>query len=1016
MRFVPILAYINFKSMAYGIHTESTFEAAIEESLTRQGGYVKGHSDDFDPDLGLFPGYITGFLKTSQPKEWAKISNIHKTDIEKKVLQRLLKELDLRGTLDVIRNGFTDYGVKFKMGYLKPESTLNASAEIQYESNQLAVTRQLFYERKGNNSLDMVLSLNGLPIATIELKNQFTGQDISHAKKQYVYDREATEPIFQFKKRSLVHFAVDADECFMTTKLAGKSTRYLPFNIGKNNGAGNPLNPDGYRTSYLWEYVWAKDSFMDIIGKFLHLSSEEYEFDSVTKIKETMVFPRYHQLQVVRKLEKDAREHGAGRNYLIQHSAGSGKSNSIAWLSYRLSSLHDAGNERIFDSVIVITDRKVLDNQLQNTIYQFEHKQGVVHKIDKDSQQLADAISSGSNIIITTLQKFPYILDKIETLPNRKYAVIIDEAHSSQGGEATKKMKEVLAAKSLEEAEQEETSSGLDEDAEDEIRKSMQARGKQQNLSFFAFTATPKAKTVEVFGTPDAKGIPKPFHVYSMKQAIEEGFILDVLSNYTTYQTFFKLSKQIEDDPSVNKKQAARAIARFLSLHPHNLAQKTEVMVEHFRQVVAKKIGGKAKAMVVTSSRLHAVRYKEEFDSYIKEKNYNDIKTIVAFSGKVIYDMYPEGVTEVELNGFKEKELPKKFNTNEYQLLLVADKYQTGFDQPLLHTMYVDKKLSGVKAVQTLSRLNRMSAGKEDTFVLDFVNDTQDILDSFQPYYELTTVETTTDPNHLYDLETEIKKAQVIWDTEVDNFCNVYFKSAKAFSATEQKKLYAYMGPAVDRFKQLPLENSSTDPIANQSTQEEFKNSVQSFVRLYSFLTQIMPFSDVGLEKLYTYSKFLLRTLPRNSGDRFKLGDEVSLEYYRLQKIGEGNIALEPLGEYGLDGTIESGIRMNKEEKAALSEIIDLLNKRFSTEFNDADKLFFDQIEAELIADSKLVQQARSNTIENFKFGFDDIFMDKLIGRMEQNQDIFSKMMDDQEFGGLVRNYMLKKVYNSLNK
>lgn len=1002
--------------MAKGIHTEQTFEAAIEESLLQQGGYIKGFSDDFDAELGLFPNYITGFLKSSQVKEWDKISSIHKTDIEKKVLQRLLKELDLRGTLDVIRNGFTDYGVKFKMGYLKPESTLNASAELQYQSNQLSVTRQLFYERKGNNSLDMVLSLNGLPIATIELKNQFTGQDINHAKKQYVYDREATEPIFQFKKRSLVHFALDADECSMTTKLAGKNTRYLPFNIGKDNGAGNPLNPDGYRTSYLWEYVWAKDSFMDIIGKFLHLSSEEYEFDGVTKVKETMVFPRYHQLQIVRKLEQDAREHGAGKNYLIQHSAGSGKSNSIAWLSYRLSSLHDANNERIFDSVIVITDRKVLDNQLQNTIYQFEHKQGVVHKIDKDSKQLADAISSGSNIIITTLQKFPFILDKIETLPNRKYAVIIDEAHSSQGGEATKKMKEVLAAKSLEEAEQEETYSGLDEDAEDEIRKSMQARGKQENLSFFAFTATPKAKTIEVFGTPDAQGIPKPFHVYSMKQAIEEGFILDVLSNYTTYKTFFKLSKQIEDDPSVNKKQAARAIARFLSLHPHNLAQKTEVMVEHFRQVVSKKIGGKAKAMVVTSSRLHAVRYKEEFDRYIKEKNYTDIKTIVAFSGKVMYDMYPEGVTEVELNGFKEKELPKKFNTNEYQLLLVADKYQTGFDQPLLHTMYVDKKLSGVKAVQTLSRLNRMSAGKEDTFVLDFANETQDILDSFQPYYELTTVETTTDPNHLYDLKTEITKAQVIWDTEVDNFCNVYFKSAKAFSATEQKKLYAYMGPAVDRYKQLPLENTNDDVITTQSTQEGFKNSLQSFVRLYSFLTQIMPFTDVSLEKLYTYGKFLLRTLPRNSSDRFKLGDEVSLEYYRLQRISETNIALEPLGEYGLDGSNESGIRMNKEERAALSEIIEVLNKRFSTEFGDADKLFFDQIEAELIADSKLVQQARSNTIENFKFGFDDIFMDKLIGRMEQNQDIFSKMMDDQEFGGLVRSYMLKKVYNSLNR
>lgn len=1001
--------------MANGIHTEQTFEAAIEESLLQDGGYLKGNTEAFDAKSGLFPSYITNFLKESQSKEWTKITSIHKTDVEDKVISRLCKELELRGTLDVIRNGFTDYGVKFRMGFFKPESSLNPNAEMLYNSNLLHVTRQLYYQINGNNSLDMVLSLNGLPIATIELKNQFTGQSVSHAKKQYVYDREASEPIFQFKKRSLVHFAVDTDECYMTTKLDGKKTRYLPFNLGNNNGAGNPANKNGYRTSYLWEYVWAKDSFMDIIGKFLHLSSEEYEFNGITKVKETIVFPRYHQMEVVRKISNHARKVGSGNNYLIQHSAGSGKSNSIAWLAYRLSSLHDAVNNRIFDSVIVITDRKVLDNQLQNTIYQFEHKQGVVQKIDKDSQQLADAITSGSNIIITTLQKFPFVLDKVGELNSKKYAVIIDEAHSSQGGEATKKMKEVLAAKTLEEAEKEESDSGLDEDAEDGIRKSMEARGRQENLSFFAFTATPKAKTIEVFGSPDEHGIPKPFHLYSMRQAIEEGFILDVLRNYTTYKTFFKLSKQIEDDPDVNKKQASRAIARFLSFHPHNLAQKTEVMVEHFRQVVSKKIGGKAKAMVVTSSRLHAVRYKEEFDAYITKQGYTDIKTIVAFSGKVIYDVHPEGVTEVDLNGFKERELPKKFNSDEYQLLLVADKYQTGFDQPLLHTMYVDKKLSGVKAVQTLSRLNRMNPGKEDTFVLDFVNETNDILNSFQPYYELTTVENTTDPNRLYDLEGEIRKAQIIWDTEVDNFCNVYFKSAKIISVTEQKKLNAAIDPAVDRYKQLPKDNSKSDLSNPVPTQEDFKNTLQSFVRLYSFLTQIMPFSDVNLEKLYTYGKYLLRKLPRNLNDRFQLGDEVSLEYYRLQKIGETNVFMEKLGEYGIDGGIEAGIRMLKEDKAALSEIIDLLNKRFSTEFNDADKLFFDQIEADLKADVKLSLQAKTNTIENFKFGFDDIFMDKLIMRMEQNQDIFSKMMDDKEFGGLVKSYMLKKVYNSLN-
>lgn len=1004
--------------MSDNIHTETTFEISIEHSLIEDGGYKRGYSKDFDTHLGVFPDYITDFLKNSQPKSWQKLESIHVDDVEAKVVRRLLQEMDLRGTLDILRNGFTDYGVKFQIAYFKPETNLNPDAEVLYNKNSLTVTRQFYYERKGKNSLDLVLSLNGLPITTVELKNQFSGQNVGNAKTQYIFDREPNEPIFKFKKRSLVHFAVDTDECYMTTKLAGKNTRYLPFNTGYNNGAGNPPIQDNYRTSYLWEKVWAKDSFLDLIGKFLHLKVEEFEMSGVVKTKETMIFPRYHQMDVVRKLTKDARKKGAGENYLIQHSAGSGKSNSIAWLSYRLSSLHNNQDERVFDSVIVITDRRVLDSQLQNTIYQFEHKQGVVQKIDKDSQQLADALGAGSNIIITTLQKFPFVLDKIEELPSRNYAVIIDEAHSSQGGEATKKMKEVLSAKSLEEAEQEDLDSGLDEDAEDSIRKSMESRGKQNNLSFFGFTATPKPKTVEVFGTPDKNGKPKPFHLYSMRQAIEEGFILDVLKNYTTYKTYFRLSKEIEDDPKVNKKQAARAIGRFMSLHPHNLAQKAEVMVEHFRQVVAKKIGGKAKAMVVSSSRLHAVRYKEEFDKYIKSKGYNDIKTLVAFSGKVMYDTYPEGITESEINGFKEKELPKKFSSNEYQILLVADKYQTGFDQPLLHTMYVDKKLSGVKCVQTLSRLNRTHPGKEDTFILDFANDTEDILKSFQDYYELTTIQENSDPNHLYDLKSVIESAQIIWDTEVDNFCNIFYKSSATLSKGEQKKLNGFIDPAVERYKRLPDGSGElSNNLTNQISQDDFKNALQSFTRLYSFLTQIMPFSDVELEKLYTYGRFLLKKLPRNNqADKFELGDEVSLEYYRLQKIADANINLVSEGEAELESGGDAGIRKPKDEEGQLSEIIEVLNHRFGTEFNDADKLFFDQMETELAKDEKLSEQAKSNTIENFKFGFEDAFMDKLIGRMEQNQDIFTKIMDDKEFGVLVKNYLLKRVYNQFNK
>lgn len=1000
--------------MAKGIHTEQTFEESIEYSLLEHGAYEKGSSDDFNPALGLFPSYITNFLKKSQPKSWEKLTKIHKDDVETKVIQRLIKEIDLRGVLDVIRKGFTDYGVKFHMAYFKPESYLNPDALEQYRNNSLTVTRQLYYQKAGKNSLDIVLSLNGLPIVTVELKNQLSGQNVTNAQKQYVFDRDASEAIFAFKKRALVHFAVDTDEAFMTTKLEGTNTRYLPFNLGYNNGAGNPPNPNGYRTSYLWEQVWKKDSLLDLVGKFLHLSVEEYELDGVKKRKEAIIFPRFHQMQVVRNITEDARENGVGKNYLIQHSAGSGKSNSIAWLSYRLSSLHNSSNERIFDSVIVITDRKVLDSQLQNTIYQFEHKDGVVQKIDKDSTQLANAISAGSNIIITTLQKFPFILDKIGELPSRNYAVIIDEAHSSQGGEASKKMKEALSAKTLEEAEKEEANSELVEDVEDEIRKSMLARGKQSNLSFFAFTATPKSKTVEVFGTIGTSGKPEPFHLYSMKQAIEEGFILDVLKNYTTYKTYFKLSKQIEEDPKVNKKMASRAIGRFMSLHPHNLAQKTEVIIEHFRQIVSKKIGEKAKAMLVTGSRLHAVRYKQEFDSYIEAKGYDDIKTIVAFSGKVITSEFPEGIKETELNGFSEKELPKKFDSDAYQILLVADKYQTGFDQPLLHTMYVDKKLSGVKAVQTLSRLNRMCKGKEDTFVLDFVNDTDEILNSFQPYYELTSIQENSDPNHLYDLKAEIERANIIWESEVNNLCNVFFKSAKSFTKTDQGLLNSYIDPAVDRFKALP--DDENDASGTKVNKDDFKNTLQTFVRTYSFLTQIMPFSDIELEKLYTYSRLLYKKLPKvGQKDRFKLGDEVSLEYYRLQKIAEHNILLDSKGVYELEGGGEAGIRLTKEEKANLSEIIDVLNKRFQTEFNTADKLFFDQIEEDLVEHSGLKEQAKSNPIENFKFGFEELFLDKLISRMEQNQDIFSKMMDDKEFGNVVKGYMLKKVYQRLN-
>lgn len=991
------------------IHTESTFESAIIEHLT-SNGWLEGNQSDFSQDLALDKKAVLSFVQESQPREWEKLKSYYKEDTESKFIQRLFKELDLRGMLDVIRHGITDSGIKFRLAYFKPDSKLNPDTLAQYNYNRLYITRQVYFSSKNNKSIDLLLSLNGLPVATIELKNHFTGQRVSEAMEQYRTSRDPKELLFQFKKRALVHFTVDPDEVYFTTKLESSGTRFFPFNKGLKNGAGNPPAKDytTYRSSYFCEEILSIDSWLEIIGRFMHLQKDEYLVDGKKYYKETMLFPRFHQLDVVRKLTAHAKVNGTGKRYLIEHSAGSGKSNSIAWLAYRLSSLYSKADKKVFDSIIVITDRNVLDQQLQNTIYQFEHKTGVVQRIDVDSKQLADSITSGISIIITTLQKFPFALNHLAEIPNHNYAVIIDEAHSSQGGESSRKMTEALVGKnvSLEESakvESEIENSELDED--DYIRETIIKRGPQENISLFAFTATPKAKTLQVFGTKDDEGKPKPFHLYSMRQAIEEGFILDVLKNYTTYETYYQFCKTIEEDPELNKRKAARAIGRFASLHPTNLAQKTEVMVEHFRQITMKKIGGKAKAMVVTASRKHALRFYLEFKDYIKEKGYSNIRPLVAFSGSVIDDLFPEGVTETQLNKFGEKELPEKFSTPEYQVLLVADKYQYGFDQPLLHTMYVDKKLSGVRAVQTLSRLNRTYPGKEDTFVLDFANDRQTIIDSFQPYYELTTMTETTDPNHLYDLKGITDKAQVYYQSEVDAFSKVFYKPGSA-SVRDQAKLYAHIDPAVDRYKEL-----------EEEPQDEFKKSMTSFVRLYSFLSQIMPFQDVELEKLYSYGRFLLTKLPKTDyTERLKLDNEVALEYYRLQKIAEGDLILQVQGEHGLDPVTEAGISKPKDDKEKLSNIIKLLNDKFGTDFTEADRLYFEQIELALYENEELKVRAKNNPIENFKYAFEEIFIQTLIDRMDANQDIFEKIMENSEFKQDVKEWLIKKIYNRFNK
>lgn len=999
-------------------HTEERLEDAIEHSLLTKQGYENGESKDYDPVRALEPKRVINFIKLTQEKVWRALEAIHKDETEKLVLDVLCKELAIKGMLKVLRHGFKCYGKKLKVAIFAPNNQMNPETLELYKHNVLSVTRQLYYSDKHKNSLDIVLFLNGLPVITAELKNPLSGQNVEHAKKQYKNDRDHRELIFEFKKRTLVHFAVDQDLVFMTTRLAGAKTFFLPFNLGCDGGAGNPLAEDGgYRTAYLWREVWQKDSLLDILSRFMHLQSETKRVvtdKGIKKItKETMIFPRYHQLDAVHKLVGHAKEKGTGHNYLVQHSAGSGKSNSIAWLAHRLSSLHDENDNKVFDSVIVITDRRVLDQQLQDTIYQFEHKQGVVEKIDEDTKQLVNALASGTPIIITTLQKFPFVSETLEklnsntdtsitiTTKGKQFAVIVDEAHSSQSGESAMELKAVLNKDGIEQEAAQQVEDDIDE-MEDVVRE-MLKRGKQPNISFFAFTATPKYKTKHVFNEPGPSGT-APFHEYTMRQAIEEKFILDVLQNYTTYETYYKIAQSSENDPNVERKKAARALARFLTLHPHNIGQKTEVIIEHFRHHVRHKIGGRAKAMVVTSSRLHAVRYKQAFDKYILEKGYSDIKSLVAFSGTVEDPDFPgKKWTEVGMNGgVKEKELPEQFESEEYQVLLVAEKYQTGFDQPLLHTMYVDKKLAGIQAVQTLSRLNRTCAGKEDTFVLDFCNKPEEIYTAFKQFYEFTPAEELTDAQHLYRLQHQIEDAKVIFEDEITTFCGIYFKPRRHETVHDHAKMNGVLDKAVERYKDL-----------EEVEQEEFKSLLVNFRNMYGFLSQVIPYQDSDLERLYTYLRFLLTKLPRRaSGQGYQLDDDVELQYYRLQKISEGQIDLKHGEADELKGPSDVGTGQSGDEEVRLSELVDKLNERFGTNFTQADQLFFDQIQEEAVSKDTLRSAAQANTLSDFRYVFDKEFEGLIIDRMEGNEEIFGKLMSDKEFRNIAADNLMKNVYD----
>ena len=996
--------------------SETAFETAIEAQLLGNG-YQPVDGKGFDRERAIFPEEALAFIRTTQPQLWSKLEGLHGEQTGARVLEALCKWLDTHGALATLRHGFKCFGKTLRIAYFRPAHGLNPELEARYQANRVGLTRQLHFSPRSEQSLDVVLSVNGLPVVTLELKNPLTGQTVQHAIQQYRQDRDPREPIFVFAKRTLVHFAVDTEEAHMTTRLAGSSTHFLPFNKGCNGNAGNPPDPAGrnYKTAYVWEEALQRDSLLDLLARFLHLSVEEKTSDQGKKIrKESLIFPRYHQLEAVRTLLAAVAREGVGHNYLVEHSAGSGKSNTIAWLAHRLSSLHNDQDQRLFDSVVVITDRLVLDRQLQDTIYQFDHRQGVVQKIDEDSRQLAEALQTGVPIIITTLQKFPYVSEQLaklneergmagkDHLPTRRYAVIIDEAHSSQSGETATELKGVLGGADLRQKAKE-----LAEEEEDAalegLFRTMAKRGWQPNISFFAFTATPKYKTFALFGRDR-----EAFHRYTMRQAIDEGFIEDVLKSYVTYKTYYKLLKKAEQDPHVERKTAAKALARFMKLHPHNIAQKTEVMVEHFYHSTRHKIGGHAKAIVVTGSRLEAVRYKQGFDQYIQTKGY-PIRSLVAFSGKVEDDKLPNtSYTEVDMNGgIKEKDLPDAFATPEYQVLLVAEKYQTGFDQPLLHTMYVDKRLSGIQAVQTLSRLNRIHPLKDDTFVLDFVNKPEEIQEAFTQYFDGAVMGEEVASDRLYELQSELDASGIYLQTEVTEFARIFFAPKRRQSPGDHKAMNAVLDQARARFVQLQTQEAEEA--------ELWRGKLQAFSNLYGFLSQVIPYQDSDLEKLYTYLRHLALKLPKRSqGKSYQFDNEIDLNYYRLQKISEGSISLAEGQTKPLDGPHEVGTGAARPEQLPLSRLIDLINERFGGELNDADQLFFDQIAEAASHNADLERAAKANPLEKFQLVFSQALEGLFIERMEINEELFVDFMGKPEMRELITEVLGKQVYKKL--
>ena len=971
------------------IHRESVFEEHIVQSLVSQQGYIERTcATDYDVGLAIDNELLIQFLKTTQPDAWQSLEEHYSGSAEGELLKRLEQALKSAPTHKVLRDGLRLVpNIQFSLCYFKPASNLNPDLTGLYEANILSVMRQVFYSSRNQNSIDIVTFVNGIPVTTMEVKNNLTGQTVKHAETQYRKDRSpAGEPLLTFKRGAIVHFGVDQNHISMTTRLMNGKTRFLPFNRGRDGGAGNPDVANENRVAYLYQdlregkAIFSREVLLDVIGRFIHLERNDG--------KEILIFPRFQQLNAVRKILSHARSNGPGQNYLIQHSAGSGKSNTIAWTAHQIINLHDEDDKPLFDTAIIVTDRRVLDSQLQNTISGFAQTEGVVEKIDGTSRDLRTAIEQGKRIIITTIQKFG--TEHLATLAgqsSKKFAVIIDEAHSSQSGKAAQSMTDALTR-----------DEEVLEEINDFVLKQQAARGPQKNISFLAFTATPRNVTLERFGSigPDQK--PYPFDLYSMRQAIDEGFILDVLQNYTTYGAYYQLEKTIEDDPALRGRRGQARVARYASLHPTAIDQKVEVIVEHFRVHVQKQLSGRAKAMVVAQSREHALRYWQRINAYIEEKQYSDLKALVAFSGDLNID--GNEWTEASANGFAETELPKKFDTDEFQILVVAEKYQTGFDQPRLVAMYVDKNMFGLQAVQTLSRLNRSHPGKKETFVLDFRNTTEEVKEAFKPFYEATELEERTDLNQIYDLAGRIKGAYYIHADEVERFAEKFF--AGNLSTQDRITLEGLVRESLGRFE---LDE-------DEQQREEFRRLLRSFQRFYAFVAQVVALNDAWLEKLFVYTSWLSRLLPSRDvpADVNITDDMLTLSAFKLQKEEDGTGSLAPGETTTLGPITEFGANpYTEDEERSLSEIIESFNERHGTQFSREDFLRFERVNQEIM-DDDLMDMMRNNPADVVYNAFSEKFFQGMIRTFQTDNELQNIVMKDSEARELATQHFFKRA------